>query len=147
MQLKKKTYSSNLNQQVFDRLRCEHPGALNKIQAVKGDVGLPELGLSLEDRTMLMQRVNIVFHSAATVRFDEPLKTAVNLNTRGTDRVVDLCKGMASLVCLVHVSTAYSNADLRDIQEMVYRSVYIYIYFFNSLIFHFLTLFSSKLKY
>nr|QGV11515.1 FAR3 [Tetrastichus brontispae] len=107
---------------VFDRLRCEYPGALNKIHPVKGDVGLPELGLSLEDRTMLMQRVTIVFHSAATVRFDEPLKTAVNLNTRGTDRVVDLCKGMANLVCLVHVSTAYSNADLRDIQEMVYST-------------------------
>lgn len=109
--------------QVFDRLRWECPGALGKLVPVKGDVGLPELGLSLEDRTLLMQRVNIVFHSAATVRFDEPIKTAVNLNTRGTDRIIDLCKGMANLVCLIHVSTAYSNADLRDIQEMVYRSV------------------------
>ena len=110
-----------MSTQVFDRLRSECPSALSKLFPVKGDVGLPDLGLSHEDRTMLMQRVNIVFHSAATVRFDEPIKTAVNLNTRGTDRIIDLCKGMAGLLCLVHVSTAYSNADLRDIQEMVYR--------------------------
>ncbi|XP_058800857.1 putative fatty acyl-CoA reductase CG5065 isoform X2 [Phymastichus coffea] len=115
-------FTEFLENPVFDRLRCEYPGALDKIQPIKGDVGLPDLGLSLEDRTMLMQRVTIVFHSAATVRFDEPLKLAVNLNTRGTDRIVDLCKGMANLVCLVHVSTAYSNADLRDIQEMVYST-------------------------
>ncbi|XP_011495398.1 PREDICTED: putative fatty acyl-CoA reductase CG5065 [Ceratosolen solmsi marchali] len=107
---------------VFDRLRRECPGDLGKLFPVKGDVSQPELGLSSEDRQMLMQRVNIVFHSAATVRFDEPIKTAVNLNTRGTDRVVDLCKGMVNLVCLIHVSTAYSNADLRDIQEMVYST-------------------------
>ncbi|XP_031784422.1 fatty acyl-CoA reductase 1 [Nasonia vitripennis] len=107
---------------VFDRLRWECPSALSKLFPIKGDVGMPELGLSLEDRTMLMQRVNIVFHSAATVRFNEPIKTAVNLNTRGTDRIIDLCKGMANLACLIHVSTAYSNADLRDIQEMVYST-------------------------
>ncbi|KAJ8668111.1 hypothetical protein QAD02_009774 [Eretmocerus hayati] len=107
---------------VFDRIRRDCPLALSKLHPIKGDVGMPELGLSLEDRTMLMQRVNIVFHSAATVRFDEPLKKAANLNTRGTDRVIDLCKGMSNLVSLVHVSTAYSNADLRDVQEMVYSS-------------------------
>ncbi|XP_014209655.1 putative fatty acyl-CoA reductase CG5065 [Copidosoma floridanum] len=111
-----------LESPVFDRLRWESPSVLGKLRPVKGDVGLPELGLSLEDRHMLMQRVSLVFHSAATVRFDEPIKAAVNLNTRGTDRVVDLCKGMVKLVCLVHVSTAYSNADLRDIQEMVYST-------------------------
>lgn len=82
---------------------------------------MPELGISLQDRTLLMQRVNVVFHSAATVRFDEPIKVAVNLNTRGTERIIDLCKGMLNLVSLVHVSTAYSNADIRDIQEMVYK--------------------------
>jgi hypothetical protein len=118
-------------------LRRECPRALEKLIPVKGDVSQPELGLSVEDRTMLMQRVNIVFHSAATVRFDEPIKTAVNLNTRGTDRVVDLCKDMANLVCLVHVSTAYSNADLRDIQEMIYRSAEAYFSLPQLLYYHF----------
>ena len=84
-------------------------------------MSLPDLGLSPEDKSMLMQRVNIVFHSAATVRFDEPLKVAVNLNTKGTDRMIELCKSMSNLISIVHVSTAYSNADQYEIKEEVYR--------------------------
>lgn len=84
-------------------------------------MSLPELGLSPEDKAMLMQRVNIVFHSAATVRFDEPLKVAVNLNTKGTDRMIELCKSMSNLISIVHVSTAYSNADQYEIKEEIYR--------------------------
>lgn len=83
-------------------------------------MGLSELGLQPEDRDMLIQRVNIVFHSAATVRFDEPLKIAVNLNMVGTDRILDLCKRMTNLISVIHVSTAYSNADRREIEESIY---------------------------
>lgn len=114
-----KTVLSSLSQ-VFDRIRSEFPGALNKIYPVKGDVGMPELGLQPEDKDMLIQRVNIVFHSAATVRFNEPLKVAVNLNTRGTDRMLDLCRRMTNLISVIHVSTAYSNADRREIEESIY---------------------------
>lgn len=106
--------------QVFDRIRSEFPGALNKIFPVKGDMGMPELGLHPEDKDMLIQRVNIVFHSAATVRFNEPLKVAVNLNTRGTERMLDLCRHMTNLISVIHVSTAYSNADRREIEESIY---------------------------
>ncbi|XP_071582661.1 putative fatty acyl-CoA reductase CG5065 [Temnothorax nylanderi] len=109
-----------LNNPVFDRIRSEFPSTLNKIFPVKGDVGLPELGLQPEDRDMLIQRVNIVFHSAATVRFNESLKIAVNLNTMGTDRMLDLCKRMTNLISVIHVSTAYSNADRREIEESIY---------------------------
>ncbi|TGZ56633.1 Fatty acyl-CoA reductase [Temnothorax longispinosus] len=92
-------------------IRSEFPGTLNKIFPVKGDVGLPELGLPPKDRYMLIQRVNIVFHSVATVRFNESLKIAVNLNTMNTDRILDF---------VIHVSTAYSNADRREIEESIY---------------------------
>ena len=34
----------------------------------------PNLGISQSDREMLVKNINVVFHSAATVRFDEPLK-------------------------------------------------------------------------
>ncbi|XP_046420210.1 putative fatty acyl-CoA reductase CG5065 [Neodiprion pinetum] len=107
---------------VFNRIRWEYPGNIGKVIPVKGDVAMPDLGLSPEDRAMLTQRVTIVFHSAATVRFDEPLKVAVNLNTRGTERMVELCKSMENLVSFVHVSTAYSNADQKRIREAVYTT-------------------------
>ncbi|XP_050452817.1 putative fatty acyl-CoA reductase CG5065 isoform X1 [Cataglyphis hispanica] len=111
-----------LENPVFDRIRSEFPDALNKIFPVKGDVGMPELGLQPEDKDMLIQQVNIVFHGAATVRFNEPLKVAVNLNTRGTDRMLDLCRRMTNLISVIHVSTAYSNADRREIEESIYTT-------------------------
>ncbi|XP_078050384.1 putative fatty acyl-CoA reductase CG5065 isoform X2 [Augochlora pura] len=111
-----------LESNVFDKLKAENPSALSKIRAIKGDVAMPDLGLSPEDREMLTQRVNIVFHSAATIRFDEPLKVAVALNTQGTDRIIDLCKSMKNLISFAYVSTAYSNANLEEINEVVYSS-------------------------
>lgn len=111
-----------LQNSVFDRVRTENPSALNKIHPMKGDVTMPDLGLSPADKETLIQRVNIVFHSAATVRFDEPLKVAVNLNTKGTERMIELCKSMKNLISFIHVSTAYSNANLNEINEAIYTT-------------------------
>ncbi|GAB1866827.1 Fatty acyl-CoA reductase [Camponotus japonicus] len=111
-----------LENPIFDRIRSECPDVLNKIFPVKGDLGMPELGLQPEDKEMLIQRVNIVFHIAATVRFNEPLKIAVNLNTRGTDRMLDLCRHMTKLISVIYVSTAYSNADQQEIKESIYTT-------------------------
>lgn len=41
---------------------------------VAGDITLPDLGLSKPDLDKLIQEVSIVFHSAATVKFDEPMR-------------------------------------------------------------------------
>lgn len=46
----------------------------SKIVPVKGDIAEENLGMSDEDWEMLQENVEIVFHSAATVRFDEDLK-------------------------------------------------------------------------
>ena len=45
-----------------------------KILPVVGDITVPQLGLSSEDRQLLIDNVSIVFHSAASVKFDDPLK-------------------------------------------------------------------------
>ena len=68
-----------------------------KIAYIGGDVSLPDLGLTESDRKLLIDEVNIVFHLAATIRFDEPLKKAVLLNTRGTKLVLELAKQMKNL--------------------------------------------------
>lgn len=36
---------------------------------VNGDVSLPGLGISIEDRNMLCEKISIVYHAAATVRY------------------------------------------------------------------------------
>ncbi|XP_015117036.1 putative fatty acyl-CoA reductase CG5065 [Diachasma alloeum] len=115
-------FESLFDNPVFDRIKSECPSAVNKVIAVSGDVSLPNLGLSEKDCLMLTQRVNVVFHSAATVRFDEPLKVAVDLNAKGTERMIDFCAGMMNLVSFVHVSTAYSNLDRTEVKEIIYRA-------------------------
>jgi fatty acyl-CoA reductase len=61
-------------------------------------VGQAGLGLSDEDRAMLCRRVSLVFHSAATVRFDDPIRTAVTLNTGGTYKMIKLAEQMPNLL-------------------------------------------------
>ena len=49
-------------------------GLLNKMEAMHGDITLPNLGMSDQDIATLVDHVSIVFHSAATVRFNEELE-------------------------------------------------------------------------
>lgn len=71
--------------------------ALKKIEAVEGDCGVTGLGLSDQDRALLLSKVHIVVHAAATVRFDERLPLAVDINVRGTKEMLDLARDMTSL--------------------------------------------------
>jgi len=68
-----------------------------KVVAIAGDVSVTNLGLSDADRLLLADRVSIVFHAAATIRFDAPLRQAVILNVRGTKYVLELAKEMKNL--------------------------------------------------
>ncbi|KAJ8916622.1 hypothetical protein NQ315_000267 [Exocentrus adspersus] len=105
---------------LFDSVRKERPGDLSKVRAIEGDITQPELAIAPLDIALLTSSVNVVFHSAATVKFDEKLKLSVAINMLGTQRLVELCKKMDRLECLVHVSTAYCNCDRDEVKEMVY---------------------------
>lgn len=62
-----------IDDQIFKfRLKSEHLNS--KLTAIAGDISLPHLGLSESDRSTLINNVNIIIHSAATVKFDEPLE-------------------------------------------------------------------------
>lgn len=90
---------------------------LQKLVAIESDMTADNLGLSQTDRTLLEDEVNIVIHSAASVRFDAPLKDNLRDNVYGTRSIVNLCNNIKNLQSLVHVSTAYSNCHLKDIDE------------------------------
>lgn len=70
---------------------------LEKVVAISGDVSEVDLALSEEDRKTLQENIEMVFHSAATIRFDEGLKKAVLLNTRGTMYMLRLAQFMTKL--------------------------------------------------
>ena len=83
-----------LLQQIFNDVRLKNGSTLNKLVVVEGDVTLPELGLSATDLKLVCDHVSVVFNCAASVRFDEDLRTAVNMNVRGPQRVLKICKQM-----------------------------------------------------
>lgn len=86
---------------------------------VNGDV--MELGLALSDEDKLrMANVSVVFHSAASVRFDDPLHEAVIMNTRGTRELLLFSETLQHLTVVVHVSTTYFNPLQRVVCERTY---------------------------
>ncbi|XP_017041065.1 fatty acyl-CoA reductase wat isoform X2 [Drosophila ficusphila] len=108
------------NDYVFVNLVQADPDVLKRVVPLAGDCQEPDLGLSHSDRQLLVDEVQIVFHSAATVRFVEPLHVALAINTRATRLMVRLAKEMPHLEAFVHVSTAYSNCVVDHITERFY---------------------------
>lgn len=71
---------------------------LLKVSSVESDIEQPGLGLSSENRELLLtSQVSVVFHIAATVRFQEPLNVAVNMNTLPVLAILQLCEKMPQI--------------------------------------------------
>ncbi|GMT21776.1 hypothetical protein PFISCL1PPCAC_13073, partial [Pristionchus fissidentatus] len=108
--------------ELFNRIRRDCPDRLSKVVPVEGDITLPDLGISTTDMRRILEETSVVMHCAATVRFDEPLAAAVEINMRGATRVVSLAHRMPKLECFLHCSTTFVNADKvgHPIEEKVY---------------------------
>ncbi|KAL6254616.1 hypothetical protein P5V15_013924 [Pogonomyrmex californicus] len=105
---------------LFDKLRNEQPSSFKKLIPILGDSSEKELGLSLSDKQMLIERVTIIVHAAASVRFNESLKYSILVNTRSTRDICVLAESMKNLTALVYVSTGYTQTDHPVIEEKVY---------------------------
>jgi len=103
--------------------------ALHVLKIVEGDISLNKLGLSPEASAVVEAEANVIIHCAATVNFDETIKLAVQLNTLGARRVLDLAKNCKNLYSHVHVSTAYvnciHNSGNIEIREKIYPLSYV----------------------
>ncbi|KAJ4443859.1 hypothetical protein ANN_05646 [Periplaneta americana] len=107
---------------LFDRLRNERPDALQKILPLQGDITQEELGLTPDNKARIQEEVSVVFHCAATLRLEARLKDAVEMNTAGTWRLLQLARGMKSLKAFVHLSTAFCHCDLQELEERTYAA-------------------------
>ncbi|XP_063716579.1 fatty acyl-CoA reductase 1-like isoform X2 [Symsagittifera roscoffensis] len=117
----KELFESKLFEKVKKELGTEV--CLEKVFPICGDMAEPNLGISSENEYLLSQsNISVVIHSAATIKFNEALRTALTVNTLGTLKVIRLSRKFPNLKTLVHVSTAYSNCDLSYIREYVYQS-------------------------
>jgi len=105
---------------LFGRLRAERPDFLARVRAVAGDIAQPQLGISPDDWAELTDKLTLVIHGAATVRFDEKLHVAKAINVTGTESVVELVRACRRIRVLVHVSTAYAHCYLTHVEERLY---------------------------
>ena len=106
---------------LFQSQACSSSDSLRKVIVISGDVTEQNLGISSDDMATIVKNVTVIFHIAATIKFDEKLAEAININVLGTIRVIEMARKLAHLCCLVHVSTAYSHCYLSTkIEEKFY---------------------------
>ena len=79
-------------------VRTDDPNALkNKLVALEGDMMKPGLGLSPTDTKVIIENVTVIFNLAATIRFDEDLRTAFQMNVKGPRQLLNICHQMKHL--------------------------------------------------
>lgn len=107
-----------LKNDAFDRLRTEHGKdgfaelCARRISVVAGDVSRDGLGLDDAGRAALTSS-DIVIHSAATVSFDSPLDSAVEVNLMGPTRIAATLNDLGVTPHFVAVSTCYVAGNRR----------------------------------
>ena len=107
----------------FDRLRDSNPKIFSeKIVPIGGDMLKDRVVLDSKDEIELIENVNIVLNSAASVDFNQRLDQALQINTLGSLRIVNLAKKFKHLQSFIQISTAYVNCDKPDgwIEEKIY---------------------------
>ena len=102
-----------MSAKIFDDVKKNKPDAMSRIEAIPGDITEPDFAINTDDKRYsvqnqktcfkfhnsrkLTEEVAIVFHSAATVKFDEDLTKAVDLNVVSVFTIMDICRKMKKL--------------------------------------------------
>ncbi|XP_015930044.1 fatty acyl-CoA reductase 1 [Parasteatoda tepidariorum] len=97
--------------ELFKKLKEVFPNFPKKVTYIEGDLQKERLGISDADFKLLQDNVSIVFHSAARVQFNDPLRLAVQHNVIATKAFVDMCHELPHVISVVHVSTSYVRRE------------------------------------
>eukprot|EP00456_Euglypha_rotunda_P052299 TRINITY_DN4214_c0_g1_i19.p1 TRINITY_DN4214_c0_g1~~TRINITY_DN4214_c0_g1_i19.p1 ORF type:complete len:635 (-),score=53.32 TRINITY_DN4214_c0_g1_i19:12-1916(-) len=105
-----------MGSEIFDRLRKERKGDFDdyfrsKVVGISGDVTQNDCGFSKKDILMLQDELEIIFHCAAIVDFNERIDRAVEMNVMGSVRMFEIAQRCRKLGLFLHVSTAYVNSN------------------------------------
>lgn len=101
-----------LHKSITEKVGECRPNYRDTIRLMVGDCTKPDLGLSKDDLRKLQQDVEVIFHVAATIKFNAPLHEAVSLNVMGTEELLKIATDMPKLKVFTHVSTAYVNFSI-----------------------------------
>lgn len=93
----------------FQNLLREFPDNVSQLRLVAGDIELPYLGLSKKMFEDLGEKIDTIYHSAASVHLTAPLFELRKSNVQGTKSILQLAKIAAKTTFkrLNYVSTAY----------------------------------------
>lgn len=96
------------------------------MQPVVGELSEPNFGINQELLQKLLAEVNIVYHVAATIRFNSQLASAIKINLVGTQVAINFSKSLRNLASFIYVSTAFCNSCYlnQGIKEQVYPSAH-----------------------
>ena len=101
---------------VFDQLKRRDANAFErlrlKVEGVDGDLTASQLGIAPAVRQHLVEEVDLIINSAATVDFDGQLDYSVQLNTLGPQRLLDFARQCQRKPIFLHISTAYVNGRM-----------------------------------
>ncbi|XP_024868016.1 putative fatty acyl-CoA reductase CG5065 isoform X1 [Temnothorax curvispinosus] len=121
---KDKSPESRLNEMfkssLYDRMKKKIPNFRKKVVPIVGNLDCKNLGLSENDKNILIYKVSIIFHLAANVRFQEKIKSQIQTNICATDTILRIAKLMPYLKSFIYVSTIYANFCVKHIEEHVY---------------------------
>ncbi|KAL9319292.1 hypothetical protein ACSQ67_015809 [Phaseolus vulgaris] len=84
---------------------------LSKLVPVVGNICEHNLGLDEDISNVIEEEVDVIVNSAANTTFDERYDTAININTLGPCRLMNIAKKCKNLRLFLHVSTAYVNGQ------------------------------------
>ncbi|KAM7358480.1 fatty acyl-CoA reductase wat isoform 1-T3 [Cochliomyia hominivorax] len=110
------------NETIFDAIRAENIQLFDKVHPIHVNFSAIDLDIAPSDRELLCNEVTIVFNVVASVKFNEKIGDAIDINVLGTKKILDLAMEMKNLKSFVHISTLYCNCNLKKIQEKVYET-------------------------
>ncbi|KAL7034835.1 hypothetical protein ACKWTF_008124 [Chironomus riparius] len=110
------------NDPLFDLLKekISIETILSKTDVINGNCEELDVGISEEDRQFIIENITQIFHFAATIRFDEAMKKAVLMNTRGSREMLKLARQCKKLELYGHMSTAYCHLHVQFLLEQPY---------------------------
>jgi len=110
--LTKEIFASKLFQPLFKRRPELLKIIRERVVPIRGDLVLEGLGLEPKVRAQLVNELEVIINTAASVNFDDPIREALQINYFGARRVLDLAHESKKLIVMHHVSTSYVNSYL-----------------------------------
>lgn len=93
---------------------------MQKIVFINGDLTVDGLGISESDKATLINEVNVIFHCAANVKFNDALKDAININAVGTERMLRFAQRVKKLKVFSYMSTTFCQSYQEKLEERFY---------------------------